>query len=218
MKYKRNCPKCNDVIEHKSKYNCRDAELAKRTCKKCMHSGKSQKELYGDRYDEIIKKRSNSLKEVNHWWHHKIAESRKKNGTDKLTDDHKQKISQSTIFSKKGKDHIRIQKILNEHNISYDAYLDKLDDFKRYKREVTLLTNSVDVSSLENYDKRGRAGIKGAYHLDHKIEISEGYLQGIHPYELSKIENLEFIPWEENMKKRKFPNGIHSNKVKNYYD
>lgn len=218
MKYKRNCPKCNAIIEHKSKYNCRDAELEKKLCKKCMHAGKSQKELYGDRYHEIIKKRSVSLKKINHWWHDKIVESRIKNGTYKITDNHKKKIIKNTIFAKKGKDHIRIQKILNEQNITYDQYIDKLNDYKRYKREVILLTNLVDVSSLKNYDKRGKAGVKGAYHLDHKIEISEGYIKGINPTEIAKIENLQFIPWEENMKKRKFPNGIHSNKVKNYYD
>lgn len=217
MKYKRNCPKCHNIVEHKSKYNCRDAELENRLCKKCMHKGKSQKELYGDRYNTIIEKRSKSLKNINHWWHNKIADSKRKNGTNKLTDEHKKKISNNTIFSKSGKDHVRIKSILDKYNVTYEEYLDKMGDFKRYKREVRLLTNKVDVSVLENYDKRGRAGITGAYHLDHKIEVSEGYVNSISPEHIAKLENLQFIPWEKNMKKRKFPNGIHDNKIKNYY-
>lgn len=217
MKYKRNCPNCNKIIEHKSKYNCRDAKIEKRLCKNCMHKGKSQKELYGDRYDEIIEKRSKSLKKVDHWWHDKIAESRRKNGTNKLTEEQKQKISQSTVFSNTGKNHVRVKKIFEENGITYKEYLDRMDDYHRYKREVRLLTNKVDLSSLENYEKRGIAGVKGAYHLDHKIEVSEGYVNSIPPEEIAKKENLHFIPWQENMKKRKFPNGIHDKKIKNYY-
>lgn len=218
MKYKRNCPKCNNIILYKSKYHCKYAEDGKTLCKKCMHKGKLQKELYGDRYNEIIKKRSESLKKVNHWWHDKIADSRRKSGTYVLTNEHKKKISNSTIFSKSGKEHIRIKKILEKYNITYEEYLSKMNDFQRYKREVRLLTDKVDVSVLENYEKRGKAGIDGAYHLDHKIEVSEGYINSIPPNEIAKLENLQFIPWEENMKKRKFPNGIHDKKIKNYYE
>lgn len=218
MKYKRNCPNCKCVIEYKSKYNRKYAEEDGRLCKSCVLKGKSQKELYGDEYDDIIKRRSESLKKVNHWWHDKIAESRRKNGTYKLTDDHKQKISENTVFSNTGKNHVRIKKILEENSITYEEYLNKLNDYERYKREVMNLTKRLDVSSLDNYDKRGRAGVSGAYHLDHKIEISEGYVKGISPRELAKIDNLQFIPWEENMKKRKFPNGIHDKGVTKYYE
>lgn len=37
------------------------------------------------------------------------------------------------------------------------------------------------------------------------------------PKEIAKIENLQFIPWEETLKKRKYPNGIHDKKIKDYY-
>jgi hypothetical protein len=60
--------------------------------------------------------------------------------------------------------------------------------------------------------------VDGAYQLDHIVEISEGYVNGVSPSELASIDNLQFIPWQENMKKRKYPNGIHNNKIKNYYD
>jgi hypothetical protein len=217
MQYERNCPKCKCVITYKSKYRCGYAERDGVHCKKCMSAGKPQSDIYGDRYDEIIRKRSESLKKVNHWWHDKIAESRKKRGTHRLSEEHKKKISQNTIFSKKDDEHVRIKKILKEYNITYDEYLDRLGDFGRYKREVIILTRRVDTSILPNSDKRGRAGMNGAYHLDHIIEISEGYIRGINPEELAEIENLQFIPWEQNMKKRKYPNGIHDKGVKKYY-
>lgn len=217
MKYTRNCPKCGCIIEYKSKYHRKYAENDGRLCQSCKLKGRSQKDLYGEDYDEIIKKRSDSLKKIDHWWHDKIVESRRKNGTYKLTEEHKQKISEITIFSETGKNHVRVKKILKEYDITYDEYLSRMDDYSRYKREVMNLTNRLDVSSLENYEKRGKAGIFGAYHLDHKIEISEGYVRKINPEEIAKIENLQFIPWEENIKKRKYPNGIHDKNIKNYY-
>lgn len=216
-RYIRNCPKCNNEIKHKSKYNCRDATLESRLCKSCMLKGRNQKELYGADYESVIKKRSDSLKKINYWWHDKIAESRRKNGTNKLSKEHKKWISENGNFSKTGKNHVHIKKILEEQNITYEQYLSRLDDYQRYKREVMNLTKRTDVSNLPNSEKRGKCGINGAYHLDHKLEISEGYVQGIAPNIIADVSNLQFIPWKENMKKRKFPNGIHDNKIKNYY-
>jgi hypothetical protein len=208
-KYTRLCPKCNDVIEYKSKYRCRDAEKEKCVCKKCMHKGKSQKELYGNRYDEIIQKRIKSQKLVKHTWHDKIVESRRKNGTYKLTDEHKKKISNNTIFSKKGKDHVRIKKFLEDNNVTWEEYENKISNYKKYHMEVMYWTRRVNVGNLEHYEKRGKSGIPGAYHLDHIIEISEGFVKNIDPKIISNITNLKFITWEENLKKRNYPGGIY---------
>lgn len=215
--YIRNCPKCDIEIKHKSKYNHRDAKLEGRLCKSCMLKGRNQKELYGDEYDNIINKRKSTQKETGWWWHDKIAENRKARGTNKLSDEHKKWISENSYFNNTGENHVRIKKILIEQNITYEQYLDRLDDYKRYKREVTLLTNKIDISNLENSEKRGKCGVPNAYQLDHIQEISEGYILGIPPQEIAQISNLQFIPWELNSKKRKYPNGIHNNKIKNYY-
>jgi hypothetical protein len=204
----RNCPKCNSTIIYKSKYRCDYAEKEKCVCKKCMHKNKTQKELYGDRFDEIIKKRSISLKKVNHWWHDKIAETKRKNGTNRLSDEHKEKISKNTIFSKTGSEHVGIKKILKECNITYDEYLSKMTLYERYKRDVMNLTKRINVTKLENFEKRGKAGKDGAYHLDHIIEISEGYVNNLPIEEIANINNLQFITWQDNMKKRKYPYGI----------
>jgi hypothetical protein len=49
--------------------------------------------------------------------------------------------------------------------------------------------------------KEGKSGIDGAYQLDHKFSIAEGFKQNIPPYIIGGIKNLEFIPWEDNRKK-----------------
>ena len=53
-----------------------------------------------------------------------------------------------------------------------------------------------------NFEKRGISGIDGNYHLDHKFSIVEGFKQKINPLVIGDITNLEFLPWQENIKKR----------------
>jgi len=207
--FERKCPSCGKVIKYKNKYNCRNAEEENRKCKSCMLKGRSQKDLYGDRYDEIIAKRSDALKEVEHTWHDKIANSRRENGTYKISEETRQLLRDNSYFSgKKGPDHPRIKKMLSEKCISFEEYLDSLSDYKKYKREVRYYTDQNDITILKNYDKRGKAGVVGAYHLVHIVEISEGFINGIAPEIIGEISNLQFIPWEKNMEKRKNPGGI----------
>lgn len=104
-------------------------------------------------------------------------------------------------FSKRGKDSLIIQTLLKKQKISYTEYLNRMKDFKRYKRECLLITNRNDVSQLLNFNKRGKSGVAGAYHLDHIISIKEGFDNGIIPALIGNINNLQFIPWEENIQK-----------------
>ena len=94
----------------------------------------------------------------------------------------------------------KIRKTLEEKGI-WVPY-DNLEEYKKYHREVWKYTNSQDISRLENFNKRGKAGIPGAYHLDHKFSISRGFIEGIDPKLIGNINNLEFIPWEENVSKQ----------------
>jgi len=80
--------------------------------------------------------------------------------------------------------------------------LENLSLYKLYKREVYRITNSMNISSLNNIDKRGMAGVNGKYHLDHKFSILQGYNNGILPIYIGNIHNLEMIPWEENYNKK----------------
>lgn len=46
--------------------------------------------------------------------------------------------------------------------------------------------------------KRGKAGIIGVYHLDHRFSLLECFKNKV-PVEIAgSISNLEFIPWEQN--------------------
>jgi len=73
--------------------------------------------------------------------------------------------------------------------------------FKKYHQKVRSITNKQDLQSLSNFDKRGKAGEDGAYHLDHKYSIAEGFRNDVNPEIIGNIANLEMIPWEENMMK-----------------
>jgi hypothetical protein len=67
---------------------------------------------------------------------------------------------------------------------------------------VYSITKQQSIHLLDNYEKRNNSGIEGAYHLDHKYSIIEGFRNNIKPEIIGNIKNLEFIPWEENIKKR----------------
>ena len=80
--------------------------------------------------------------------------------------------------------------------------LSEKTEYEFYSYMVWFYTNSNDLKGLENYDKRGRAGVDGAFHLDHKFSISAGFVQNIPPELIGSINNLVFLPWEENVKKQ----------------
>jgi transposase len=87
-------------------------------------------------------------------------------------------------------------------NISYDEYLNIEDDYKKYKNDVMRFTRQQSINQLPNYKKRNNSGVDGAFQLDHKYSISEGFNNNILPEIIGGIKNLEFIPWKENIKKR----------------
>lgn len=72
-------------------------------------------------------------------------------------------------------------------------------EWSQYKLKVNQITKSNDLSVLPNYDKpRGVCGVPGAYQLDHIISIKYGFDNNIDPVIIGGIDNLRFIPWEEN--------------------
>lgn len=86
--------------------------------------------------------------------------------------------------------------------MNYDEYLLKLPEYVKYRKKVLSITNKQNISSLENYNKRGTYKNDDSYHLDHKFSIIEGFKNNIEPEIIGNINNLEFIPWKENLKKR----------------
>lgn len=74
---------------------------------------------------------------------------------------------------------------------------------RKYTHECNKVTKQFDLSVLPNSDKpRGLCGIEGVYQLDHIIPIQYGFENDISPEIIGHINNLQFIPWEENNSKR----------------
>lgn len=88
-----------------------------------------------------------------------------------------------------------------------DNFIKKIHDIEslaNYYKKVWFITNSNDLTTLENYELRGRADIDdNAYHLDHIYSISVGYLNDVDPEIIGNIENLQMLPWKENITKGK---------------
>ena len=88
------------------------------------------------------------------------------------------------------------------YGIEYDEYVKTLPAYLKFKKEVYFLTKKNDLKRLPNFEYRGLCGVKGAYQLDHMYSILEGFKNGVESKIIANINNLEFIPWEENLKKR----------------
>jgi hypothetical protein len=76
-----------------------------------------------------------------------------------------------------------------------------LQEFKKYRRACYRQTKSHPIHLLLNYEKRGRCGTAGAYQIDHKLSIIEGFKQKVCPSIIGHICNLECLPWKENRTK-----------------
>lgn len=92
---------------------------------------------------------------------------------------------------------------------SYRASLlkDETPEYKRYCGRVHRLTSKIyesnkSVINPNNYP-RGLAGREGVYHLDHIISIRYGFDNNIPPEEIAKLENLQMLPWKDNISKGK---------------
>ena len=75
-------------------------------------------------------------------------------------------------------------------------------EFSKYAALVRQITNKQNLSILENFEKpRGVCGLAGVYQLDHIISIKTGFDSNMSPESIGSIDNLRFIPWEENREK-----------------
>ena len=79
--------------------------------------------------------------------------------------------------------------------------------YKQYQREVVRLTERTYVDHIDtiNPDRHPRtlAGVEGGYQLDHKISIRFGFDNNIDPARIASLQNLQMLPWKENIKKGK---------------
>jgi len=84
---------------------------------------------------------------------------------------------------------------------NWEEYLDKYPKKEMYKREVWKYTYRNDLTKFENYDKRGRNGVDGAYQIDHIVSINEGWKSNTPAKKIGNMTNLQMITWEENRRK-----------------
>lgn len=90
----------------------------------------------------------------------------------------------------------------NKINLRWYNY-EKLQDFECYKRLVELNQRKFqnEIEKLENYDKRGFSSKD--FHLDHMYSKRQGFEDGILPYYIGYICNLEMLEGPKNMSKGK---------------
>ena len=74
-------------------------------------------------------------------------------------------------------------------------------DFKDYARLVWRYTNKNDLSTLENFEKRGQR--PEDYHLDHKYSIFQGFKDNIPAKIIGNICNLKMLQSGQNLSKNK---------------
>jgi len=177
---------------------------------------------YGKEWtDERKQKRSERMKEQ---WEdeeyrrkileglHKARKAQEERGISLGWDDASREKRKATMVKRYGHEHNWASSDLRQKatrkwveqtlGISYEEYEAKLETKDNYYRAVRRLTENQPLHLLENHEKRAhRKNTKDAYHLDHIIPISYGWVQGIPPETIADISNLRFVTWFENQTK-----------------
>jgi hypothetical protein len=78
-------------------------------------------------------------------------------------------------------------------------------DFKKYRNRVAVRTEKTYQKFKKEINPndlpRGKAGVVGAYQVDHIISVREGFEKGIPVEKISSKENLQMLPWLDNVQK-----------------
>lgn len=75
--------------------------------------------------------------------------------------------------------------------------LSEKEKWKKYRSKVWSITNKQDLKKLPNHEKRAFNG----HHLDHKVSIWDGFKNQLDPYKIGGLDNLEFVPHQQNTRK-----------------
>lgn len=177
----RNCPECGIEMVYKMKYNASAFYRARKNnvvCKSCAKKGEKNSFFSKKHSDETKKAYSEHRKGENNPMYGKPSAMQGKKHTEET-----------------------IQKMSETRKTSWKNRGANPTEFQSYRHKVDVLTKKQPIHLLENFDKRGRAGDEGAYHLDHIISVWYGYHNNIPPEEIADISNLRMIPWMENQQK-----------------
>jgi hypothetical protein len=193
----RNCPNCKIELIYKIKSQFSEAERKNRKCRKCGCGwAKGQTKETNESLAKMAKNVSKSNKGCVPW----------NKGLTKENNDIIQTISEKI----KGRTHSEeVRQIIAYHSkmrwqqgVYDNQYGKNYKEFKKYQHKVHKLTHKIK-NLIKGYDetKHGKMGINGAYQIDHIIDIKFGFDNNIPAEKIADLSNLQFIPWEENIKK-----------------
>lgn len=215
MIYKRNCPKCGDAIEHINPRSFKWAKRDGKPCRKC--------------YSKNISATLKAKVESGEWKPH-IRDAKKESTQSKNFKRSCPKCANDISYTslkglKKGElakticnacsTKIHKKGIMNGLTVeqtqqmratkagfeNFEEYKEKYPKKEMYKREVWRYTYKHPLETLENWDKRGKCGVDGAYQLDHIQSIDWGWKNKIPAEVIAEWDNLRMIPWKENLEK-----------------
>lgn len=205
--WERNCPKCQKILHHKCKYSARQCYRQKRVCASCGSWTKGQTKetnpvikAYSQKHSEWVK----NFRKTNPPWN---------KGLTKENNEILRYIGECRL----GIPHtVETRKLIGEYTRKLwdSGYWGgrSSNEWIRYRNKVQYLTRKT-ILKIPNYDpiKKGRCGVEGAYQIDHIMPIKYGFMNNVPPEDVASPSNLQFIPWEENLKKGKSYDG--KNKV-----
>ena len=146
---------------------------------------------------EVSKKIKKSWKEKSRNEINKINEKRKNTLIKKYDVDHIMKIPKiaKVVGEKSRKTREKLGHFLPEN---------KMPLFRLYYHQVYKYTqkNKLLKFNKKELDKIGKCGMEGAYQIDHKFSVKQGFINNIPPYIIGHYINLELITWEENDDKK----------------
>lgn len=174
----RNCPVCNKELVYDNHNSFYRARKLNSKCKSCMQSGKNNS-FYGKQHSETTR----------------ILYSECRQGKN-----NPMYGRESAMFGKLHKEET-IQKMSSKRKLYWKNNGSNTTEFQKYRNRVDVLTAKQPIHLLENFEKRGRAGVAGAYHLDHIKSVWYGFHNDIEPEKIADIKNLRMIPWLENQQK-----------------
>jgi len=213
MIYKRNCPKCNDEIIYKNPRSFKWADRDGKPCRKCYSkeiSNTLKQKFKSGEINIIPRKKDAELikvfkrncpdcgNEMSYVSEGTLQTSIKKNTVCNSCSNYKYN---KTFKDRIKPEHIEQMRATKAGFQNFDEYKQKYPKKQFYKREVWRLTYQQPIDTLENWDKRGRCGVEGAYQLDHIRSIDWGWKNGIEPEVIAEWENLRMIPWKTNLLK-----------------
>lgn len=79
-------------------------------------------------------------------------------------------------------------------------------EYKRFRNRVTKLSEKIYEENKHilnpNNHVRTKCGVPGGYQLDHKLSVRTAFDNRMKPEDVSKLENLQLLPWKQNLLKR----------------